>query len=158
MNFGKLIPAALAVAVFIFLVDYLFYGVLMTEFFTPIAGQLESPRFLYLIIANLIFGFFFVHFYLCCHGGSSKVAEGFKHGAFMALFVFGVMNFFMYSLYDFAPLSEYLIDLVYRIIQCGIAGIIVAYITGLPDDGDREGVKNTGGAAAPPPPTPVGGN
>ena len=158
MNFGKIIPSALAVAVFVFLLDWLFYGILMKDFFTPGAGALETPRFLWLFIAMLIFGFFFTHYYLTSFGGGSKVAEGFKHGAFMGLLVFGTMNFIMYSLMDRAVLSESFVDIIYRVVQCGIAGIIVAYITGLP--GDREGVKpKTGGAVPPPPPpSPVGGN
>ncbi len=147
MDLKKLILGAVAVTAFIFVIDYLFYGIIMSDFFTVEENQREMPLFLLLIVGIFFFAFPFVHFYPKVAGNTSKASEGFKYGAIIALMVFVPMAFIMHGVYDWnGSTTEMVVDSIFRIVQIGICGIIVAYIYNIPSGiGGRPGKTGGGG-------------
>jgi hypothetical protein len=115
---------------------------LMANYFTPMAGAREMPEFVWLVLGLLIYSVAFVHIYGKGAGSDSKVNEGMRFGVWATLLAWAPMGLIWYALLDFAPISEYLVDIVYRLLQMIIVGILVAHLTGIPGGGgDREGGK-----------------
>ena len=141
----KLAIGTLIAFIFIFLLDYLWYGVLMSDFFTRIPGaDRAQPEFLWLILGTLSMAYAFCYIY---YKGREKekpvVAQGVRYGFVVCLLLFVPMAFIRYGVQQHAPLSEYLIDLVYRFIQIIVLGIIIAKVIGL--QGARPGHHGDGG-------------
>jgi hypothetical protein len=132
MKIQKLAIAAVVSTAFIFLLDYVWYMVLMKDFFTPMPNQKAQPDFMWLILGILIYSFAFVYLYTKTAGNGSMVNEGVKFGLWASLLAWVSMGFIWYSLLDGASMSEMMVDTVYRIVQMVILGIIVAYLTGVP--------------------------
>ena len=132
MNLGKLAIGAVVSTIFIFLLDYVWYMVLMKDYFTMSPDAREQPMFLWLIIGLLIFSVAFVYIYIKGAEGGTPVQQGMRFGVWAALFMWVPMNLIWYALTSTAPLNEYLVDSVYRIVQMVVLGIIVAYVTGVP--------------------------
>ena len=152
MKPGKLVLAVLVAALFMWLTDWLWYGILMIDYFTQPPGAKEMPDMMWLTLGILVFAFAFVSIYAKGVSGGTPVGEGSRYGLWVTLLVFVPMGFIFYSMYTHAPLTEYLVDIVYRAIQLAIMGILVAYVSGLPGHrGDGKGstsgddAKQTGG-------------
>ncbi|MDQ3015975.1 MAG: hypothetical protein M3R25_04530 [Bacteroidota bacterium] len=144
MKIEKLLLAVLVAAAFMFFMDWLFYSQLMVDYFTQMPTQKPMPDLPYMILGMLIFAFAFVSIYLKGVGGGTPVGEGARYGLWVTLLVFVPMGFIWYSLLSYAPLSEYLVDMLYHGVQMVIMGILVAYTTGVPSSrGDGKG--GTGG-------------
>jgi hypothetical protein len=151
MSFQKLAIAAVVVVVVSFILDYLFYGIIMSDFFSDDGTMLEMPRFGWLITGYFFFAFPFVYFYERAHSAGSKVSSGAKYGVIVALMVGVYINLTKYALDNTPHMNEVIVDAIYTIVLYAILGIIVAYLTGLPDD--RGPGKGTSGGAVPPPPS-----
>ena len=134
MNAQKLLVGTLAGAAFLFLLDYLLYGVLLTDTFTRFPGyHREMPVWLWIILGLIILMGCFTYIYLKgVEPLGTKMQQGLRYGV-----VFGIMLGFgvgliYYSLQIPTPLNDYLIDGVIAIVRFGLAGIVVAYATGVP--------------------------
>ncbi len=128
----KLVLAVVVAAVFMFLMDWIWYGMLMKDYFSVMPGAKPMPDMMWLILGIVIFSFAFVSIYAKGVSGGTPVGEGARYGLWITLLVFVPMGFIYYSMLTYAPLTEYLVDMVYRAIQLVIMGILVAYVTGLP--------------------------
>lgn len=133
MPFQKIAIAAVVVAVAAFLIDYLFYGILMADMFTG-ADMRDPPLFGAMIVGYFFLAFPFVHFYSRSYGSGTKISEGAKYGATIALAIFVFTAILMYSLEPDLTMSMTITEIIYRIVLCAILGIIVALILGVPDD------------------------
>lgn len=144
MKTSKLIVGTLVITILMFLMDWLFYGIIWPS----ISGtenpdfMREAPLFMWLVIGMLIFSFMFTYMYPKGIEGGNSVGQGVKYGVLVAFLVFVPMALIRYSLEDFAPLQDWIIDAVYRIVQLGVIGAILALIVGIV--GDR-GKRNLGG-------------
>jgi hypothetical protein len=140
MRTQKLLLGTLLSAVFIYFIDYIWYVLLMGNFFTSSVIDREMPLFLYLIVGIVIFSFTFCYMYPKGVEGTNKTQQGMRYGVLVAFLVFVPMAFIMYSLEDRAPLSEYMVDALYRVVLMAVLGIMVAYIVTSEDkstDGDE---------------------
>lgn len=142
MKLGKIAIAALAATVFMFLTDGLWYGIIMKNSMTPMPGARPEPDKMWLVIGMLIYCFAFAYVFVMGRGSGSPAGEGARFGFWATLLVWIPMGFFWYALIAAAPLQEYLIDDVFRLIQTVVIGIIVAYLTGM--GGDRGEVIKSG--------------
>ena len=143
MNLGKLAIGAVVSTIFIFLLDYVWYMVLMKDYFTMSPDARPEPMFVWLILGLLIFSVAFVHIYIKGAEAGTPVQQGMRFGVWAALFMWVPMNLIWYALMSTGALNEYLVDCVYRLVQMVLLGIIVAYVTGVP--GGNRGKASDGG-------------
>lgn len=144
MSTQKLLIGTLIAFAFIFVLDYVWYGMLMSDYFTSPAGMRDMPLFPYLILGTLVMAYAFCAIYL---KGREKnkpvVSQGVSYGILISLLMFVPMALIRYAVASHAPISEYLVDLIFRIVQMIILGIIIAKFFGL--DGARPGGRDDGG-------------
>ena len=154
MNATKLLICTVVSTVYVFALDYLFYGILMTDFFSDCCMN-EMPNMLFLILGMAIFSLVFCLMYPKGVEGTNKTQQGLRYGIMVAFLVFVSGGFIWYSLFPTetcGELSEYLVDMIFRIVQIGLLGIIVAHISGVTYSGSR----GKGDILPPPPPDDSG--
>jgi hypothetical protein len=134
MNAQKLLFGTLAATILIFILDWVFYGMLMMDSFTRVEGyHREMPDWLWLIIGLVVFSAVFTYMYgKGADNSGTRTQQGMRYGVLIGLLVGIGLNLIWYSLQMAAPLTEFLIDGVYTIVKLAIAGIVVAHVTGIP--------------------------
>ncbi len=141
----KLAIGTLIAFIYIFFLDYLWYGILMRDFFTSTGADRDMPIFPWLILGTLIMAYAFCYIY---YKGREKekpvVAQGIRYGIMICLLMFIPMALIRYAVMDYAPFSEYLVDTLFRVVQIIILGVIIAKFFGL--EGARPGYVQEGGA------------
>jgi len=153
MKIQKLAIGTLAGAVVIFLLDMVWYTMIMTDNMDVSIARLNAegqpaPDMMWMIIGYIVFALAFTSIYAAWSGGSSKVNSGLNFGIWTGLLVGLAMNLMWFSLTTLMTLSEAMTDSVYTIVKCIILGIVVAYATGHPS-GDGHRGKDTGGGQTP---------
>lgn len=141
----KLLIGTLIAFLFIFILDYLWYGLLMGDFFTRVPGvDRDMPLFPFLILGTLIMAYAFCALYVKGFDVNKPlVSQGISHGVLVCLLMFIPIGMIVYGVQEHAPLSEYLVDIVFRIVQFVVLGIIVAKFFGV--DPERPGQTEGGG-------------
>jgi hypothetical protein len=130
MSSQKILIGTLIATVFVFALDFLFYGVLMSDYFAN-STNLESPRFPWLIVGNLAFGFAFCALYAKFYSENKPViSQGISFGIHVTLLVFVFHSMMIYATANTYSMSQILTDTVYRLVQMIILGIIVALYFG----------------------------
>jgi hypothetical protein len=140
MKIQKLAIAAVVGTVFLFLVDWLWYGMLMKDQMT-MPNARPAPDMMWLVLSYIIFSVGFVSIYGSWAKGGSKVSSGLNFGIWTGIMVGLAMNLMWFSLTTSVTLNQALMDAVYTIVKYILLGIVVAYATGIPG-GDRG--KDTG--------------
>ena len=145
MSNQKLLIGTLITFAYIFILDYLWYGLLMHDSFASMPGvDRDMPIFPWLILGTLIMSYAFCAIYL---KGREKnkpvVSQGVNYGILVLLLMFIPMLLIRYAVVAYAPMSDYLLDLVFRVVQILILGVIVAKFFGL--EGARPGKSGGGG-------------
>lgn len=141
MKIQKLAIAAVAGTVFLFLLDWLWYGMLMKDSM-DMPGARPEPDFMWLVISYIVFSVAFASIYGSWSGGSSKVNAGLNFGIWVGLMVGLAMSLMWYSLSTSMTLNQSLVDAGYSIVKYILLGIVVAFATDHP--GGARG-KATGG-------------
>ena len=142
MKIQKLLIGAAAGTVFLFLLDWVWYGMIMKDSMNmpmarvDAAGQ-PAPDYMWLILSYIITAIAFVSIYSKWDGGSSKVNSGLNFGLWTGLLLGLGINLMWYSLSTMMTLNQVLTDAVYTIVKYILLGIIVAYLTS--SGGDRAG-------------------
>lgn len=135
MKIQQLVIAVVVSTLFIFLLDGLWYAVLMKDYFTPMPNAKPQPEYGWLVLGILIYSFAFVKMYVMgVDPNDTKVSQGLKFGLWAILLAWLPMAFVWYSLLDGGSMTEYIVDMVYRLAQMLVLGVIVAYLTGMPVD------------------------
>ena len=142
MKIGKLAVAALVVAVFMFLTDWLWFGMIMKDKMPPLPNARPEMDYVHLSVGILIFAVAFVYIFSQGRGSGSPLGEGSRFGIWATFLVFVPMGFIMYSLTTTMSISDYLTNDVFRLVQLMIMGVIAAYMTGM---GGARGKGATGG-------------
>lgn len=131
MNIQKLLVPAAAAFVFLFLIDYLFYGVIMADAMSGASYMRpDGPDYLWLGISYLVFSLGFVTLYTKSAGSGSKMSEGINYGIWITVLVSVAAGFMWYSLSTMMTLSEAIMDMGYSLVKFIILGIIVAHLAG----------------------------
>ncbi|MDZ4748884.1 MAG: hypothetical protein SH808_10375 [Saprospiraceae bacterium] len=146
MKIQKLAIASVVATVFLFLIDWVYYGMLMKDSMDMPTARLDAagqpaPDMMWLVISYIIFAVAFVTIYSKAAGGGSKVNEGLNFGLWTTLLVSVAMGFMWYALTTMMTLNEALMDMAYSLVKFIILGIIVAYASGIPgsDRGKAQG-------------------
>ena len=159
MNTTKLIICTLVSFVFIFLTEYLWYGMLGN------GGGSEDmwPIWHWMIIGYLLFSLVFCYMYPKGVEGGAASQEGLKYGILIALLVQVSAGLGWLALPELLvesaqpTIGGFVKNSAFHIVQMGILGVVVAYLSGVHSgpDGVRGGTGSsghTGGRDAPPPP------
>jgi len=143
MKIQKLAIATVAGTVFLFLLDYLWYGMIMKDSM-DMPGARPEPDMMWMVISYIIFSFGFVSIYGGWTGGSGKVNSGMNFGLLTGVMVGLGLNLMWYSLSTAMTLSETLVDAGYSIVKYLLLGILVAFLSAS-GMGDRQGGGKIGG-------------
>ena len=129
MNTQKMLICTAVGTVFLFIIDYVWYGLLMTDYSDSMAEIMrEAPLFLWLVIAYVIFSFVFCYLYPA--KGFEKIMGGVRYGALVGLLAFVSLSLTRYAVETTGSLSVWLIDSVYSVVKVGLLGAIVAALRG----------------------------
>lgn len=145
MKIQKLAIGAIAATVVLFLLDWLWYGMIMKDSMNDTNARPE-PDFMWLTISYIIFSVAFVSIYLAWSGGSSKVSAGLNFGLWTGILIGLGLNLTWFAVSTNMTLSHTFTEAVYTTVKLIIVGIVVAYATGHP--GGHRG-KDSGGGQTP---------
>lgn len=129
--------STLAGAVTFFLLGWIWYGLIMMDFFQ--AHTLEQakdigktePEFLWMIIGFVIISLIMSLVYAKWSQGVHNATKGFVFGAMIGAVVgFGVGLIF-YSTGNFMDLTGFIVDGIFQIVHYGIVGALIAIIHNL---------------------------
>ncbi len=161
MKNQKIAIATVVTAALIFLLDFLFYSVIMDN---PGGGECcmkEMPDMVWMILGDLLVALAFVVIYDKTAGGGSKMNRGINHGIWIAVFASLGMGLVWYSVMEM-EMQMVISDVIYGFVKYCVLGIVVAYL--MPDGGARGSATHGGdrgkasGSGEMPPPTGGGGD
>lgn len=145
MSSQKILIGSLIATVVVFALDYLFYGVLMMEYFASPTTDLESPRFLWIILGTFAFGLAFCALYAKAYNENKPtLSQGISFGINVALLVFVFTFLIKYGTSNVSSMSQILTETVYRTVQMVILGAIIAMYFG--QITTKPGMASGGGA------------
>ena len=134
---NKLLLSTLSTFLILFVLDYIWYGYLMSNFY-PSDGMRASPIWLYLSVGYLIFSLLFSYMYPKGVEGSNKTVQGLRFGILVGLIIGLPFAFIEHSLLLIPVLDIGLVDTFYMAVKYGIAGLVVANIYGTPGNEPEE--------------------
>jgi hypothetical protein len=143
MKIQKLAIATVVGAVFLLLLDMVWYTMVMKDSMNMPNARVDAagepaPDMMWMIISYVIFALAFVSIFSKWNGGGSKVNSGLNFGLWTGVMVGLGLNLMWFSLTTMMTLSQVLTDGVYTIVKYILLGIVVAYIAGA-GGGDRQG-------------------
>lgn len=168
MSTTKLVICTLVATVYVFLIDYVWYGMLMT----PDSGDPGvMPNFLWVIIGYLIFGLMFCIIYAKGVEPGSATQQGLRYGIMIGFITAVALGFVLHGvsamggMEEWSDLSTVLRDSAFEVVKLGILGVIIAHLSGVHRGVDRgfDTVENRGDTIGgrqepqPPPPEPPSG-
>ncbi|MDH3650779.1 MAG: DUF2177 family protein [Saprospiraceae bacterium] len=130
MSTQKIIICIVVCFVIIFGSDYLWYEILMADSFTEPPNFRDQLNFPLIMVGVLIFCIVFCFLYPKGVEGSNKTQQGLRYGVLVAFLTIVPTALINYAVLSHAPLSEYITDMVFHIVQLGIVGIVVANLHG----------------------------
>jgi hypothetical protein len=135
MNSNKSLLAGIAGGVVLFLLGYLIYGILLSDFMKTHAGTATgvarnaNDYMLWLIaVGNLIYAFLLV--YIFGKAGISSVGNGFATAAIVGLLTTASSSFINYATSNILTGSGMAADIIAFAILSGIAGAVIAWVKG----------------------------
>lgn len=138
MNTKKMLICTAVGTVFLFIIDYLWYGMIMTGYSEGLADTMrEVPLFLWLIIAYVIFSYVFCHLFPIDDGGG--IMGGVRYGVMIGLLAFVSLALIRHAVETSGSLSLWLVDSVYSVVKVGLLGAIVAALNAGGMRGDESG-------------------
>ena len=144
--------ATLAGGVAAMVVGYVFYGMLLLDFYATNAGSAtgvykDVPIWWALILGQVLFAAFLT--IIMGWRGDSSAGAGLKTGALVGLVLGLSVNFTFYGTSNIANLTATLVDPIISVIQMGITGAVIGAVLGMDST-----VAAPAAAGAPPPPPP----
>ena len=154
MALKKLTMATLAGGIAAMVVGYLFYGMLMVDFYTTNVGSAtgvfkEVPIWWSLILGQVLFAGFLTM--IMVWRGDSSAGAGVKTGALVGLVLGLSLNFTYYGTSNIANLTATLVDPIIVVIQTGITGAVIGAVLGM-----GSAAAAPASTSAPPPPPAAG--
>ena len=139
MDSKKLIFATLGAFVKMFILGYLWYGLLMVDFYaanpgTAIGVDKEMPDMAMLALGILIIAFAMAYLYPKWSGGVNNAKQGYIFGALIGLVLFG-LGFIHFATMNLGNMTAYIVDgLFHVLIEQSLAGVVIALIYGKTKD------------------------
>jgi uncharacterized membrane protein len=136
MNTNKFILSGIAGGVAFFLLGWLFYGMLLMDFFKAHAGlatgvnrDADHMLFLYLILGNILSGFLLA--YIFSKAGISTVSKGVVTGAIIGFLISASYDCISYATTFITTRPAIAADVVTFSVMSAIAGAVVAWVAGM---------------------------
>lgn len=133
MSTAKLITSTLVVSIVLFLLNFIWYMFLFPDAMMPEGLGKEPPDYMWLVIGTLILGFLFSYIYPMMAGDGGKVPEGLKYGVLMGLIISLPSALMGYATWEVATLGEWITDTFRALIIFALAGVALAFVSGIPD-------------------------
>ncbi len=133
MSTAKLITSTLVVSIVLFLLNFVWYMFLFPDAMMPEGLVKEPPDYMWSVIATLILGFLFSFIYPMMVGDGGKVTEGLKYGILMGLIISLPSALMGYATWEVTTLDVWIIDAFGALIIFAIAGVALAFVSGIPD-------------------------
>jgi len=135
MDSKKLTLSTLAATVLIFLLGFLWYGMLMADFYASNGGGAtnvaKDPLDMWaLVLGILIVSFAMAYMFPKWSRGVNNAKQGFIFGALIGLITGFGTAFIMYGTSNFMNMTGTIVDGIYQIVEKGLAGIVIAMIYG----------------------------
>ena len=125
--------ATLAGGITLFLLGYVFYGLLLVNFFESnataagAAVMMAEPMMLGIFLSNLVYAAFLT-LVLGSWAKVSSAGDGLNKGAMVGLLVGLSMNLIWHSIADMQTLTAHLVDAVVGAVMAGVAGAVIAVV------------------------------
>ena len=150
--------ATLAGGVAALVLGYLFYGLLLTDFYASNTGSAtgvmkEVPIWWALILGQVLFAALLTM--IMGWRGDSSAGAGLKTGALVGLVLGLSFNFTFYGTANVANLTATLVDPIVAVIQTGIMGAVIGAVLGMGSAPAVETPASTAEPTPPPPPPPA---
>jgi hypothetical protein len=135
MDSKKLIFSTLGSFILMFFMGYLWYAVLMKDFYMKNAGTAtgvgkEMPDMPFLALGVLIFAFAMAYLYPKWSRGVNNAKQGYIFGALIGLILFGI-NFIQLATSNITTMTAVVVDGFYHVfIEQALAGVVIALIYG----------------------------
>ena len=144
MNTKKIFIGGIVGGVLYFLLGYLFYGVLLTQYFKDHAGSviadkpMEQIIWWALILGNLFSGFLLA--YVFSKSGVATLSSGLITGGLLGLLMSASYDLIVYATTNISSKHAMCADIATFTVMSAIAGAIVGAVMGM---GNRNVVVNT---------------
>ena len=129
----KMIGAWIGSFVVMFLLSFLWYGLLMEEFYAATYAEVNLPMedfsMTLIVVGYLIQAFMLSYIFPIGFGGGSAVKEGLRFGLILGM-LFALPGAFILAAVYKMPLEGNLIDAAYHIVEFAAGGIVIAKIYG----------------------------
>ncbi len=131
----KMLIAAVAGGLTLFVTGGLVYVLLLADFFTVEVTR-ESANLLYIVPGELVFGCLLAWVLSCC--GASTVLDGAKYGALIGCLIALGYGLLLYGATTIADLTYHLADAVVWAVRFACAGAVIGwwYGRGATDNGE----------------------
>lgn len=131
----KTLVAGLAGGVVLFLTGYVFYVLLMADFFAFDVAK-DPPSIPFIIGGELVFGILLA--WVCNLANVRNAVEASKLGALLGFLVAIGIGLLMHGSTNVTTLEVYLVDSVIWAVRFTVAGAVVGWLLGRGDDSDEE--------------------
>ena len=132
MNMKRLLIGSIAGGVVMYIVGYVFWGMIFADFFADNAGSAEGvPRETVIIWAAALGTLFYaalVTMTIEARSGATSVVDGLKAGAIVGFLVWGTADFIFYGHFNLSNLNATIADIVREAVRGGIGGAVVAVV------------------------------
>ena len=151
MKTQHLLAAAAAFAL-VFVMDYLWYGMLMKDFFTPMPNQREMPDFAWLVPGVLLYCLGLVNFYdKGYRANENYMSYSINFGIWVTVLVWLSMALIWHGvLSESGSLTEMIVDIVFRLVQTVLVALVIGKVLGKGGRGPGDGSGGGGDALRPP--------
>ena len=129
----KMIMAWLGAFVAMFLLSYVWYGVLMSEFYAENYAEVNLPledfSMKLIMVGYLIQAYLLAYIFPIGFSVGSAVKEGLRFGVILGS-LFAIPGAFIFAAVYKMPLEANIIDAIYHIVEFSVGGIVIAKIYG----------------------------
>jgi hypothetical protein len=137
----QILLSGLAGAVAMFVLGFLYYGMIMMDFYANNTGSAsgvmkETPDMLWLVISHIISGIVLAMLYYRWARGTHSAGQGFEFGAVVGLFTGFGWGFLMYATSNISNMTAVMADGVWQIIHMGLTGLVIAVVMKSVDKGE----------------------
>ncbi|MEZ4899212.1 MAG: hypothetical protein R2806_20375 [Saprospiraceae bacterium] len=136
MGANKILISGLVSGIAVFLLGYLFYGVIfmntmegMTGSATGVMREMDAMVWWALIVGNLLWGFLLAYIF-GMWAGIFTFMGGLKGGAIIGLLATGAFDLTMYATSNITTLGGSILDIVIFTVIMGIAGGVAGWMLG----------------------------
>ncbi len=120
----KMIVAAVAGGLVLFLTGGLVYELLLADFFTVEVSR-DTANLLYIVPGELVFGYLLAWVLSCC--GASSVVDRAKYGALIGFLIALGYGLLLYGSTTITDLTHYLVEAVVWAVRYACAGAVIGW-------------------------------